>query len=161
MGIASWARGGLGNRSPRAALITALAEHMTCASAAGDLTARASRTMPSGGSSTLLPGETAETSPVVDLAIQRVPSSRPDVVLNLHFHAIVLDGVFTRAEDATARFHDTGTPPQGSLPLSEGWFAFTPGRSRYRLGGNLAGGFWYAVNLHRGAKPTGPSEPAL
>jgi hypothetical protein len=35
--------------------------------------------------------------------------------LNLHFHAIVLDGVFLRAEDATARFHDTGTPPQDSL----------------------------------------------
>ena len=27
----------------------------------------------------------------------------------------MLDGVFTRADDATTRFHDTGTPPQGSL----------------------------------------------
>jgi hypothetical protein len=35
------------------------------------------------------------------------------------------------------------------LPLPEGWVAFTPDGHRYRLGGNLAGGFWYAVNLCR------------
>jgi len=35
--------------------------------------------------------------------------------LNLHFHAMVLDGVFTRDEDGTARFDDTGAPTQEAL----------------------------------------------
>ena len=35
--------------------------------------------------------------------------------LNLHFHAMVLDGVFTRDEDDTARFDDAGAPTQEAL----------------------------------------------
>jgi hypothetical protein len=35
--------------------------------------------------------------------------------LNLHFHAMVLDGVFTRDEDGTARFDETGAPTQEAL----------------------------------------------
>jgi WD40 repeat protein/transcriptional regulator with XRE-family HTH domain len=34
------------------------------------------------------------------------------------------------------------------LPLPEGWVAFTP-TGRYRFGGNIAGGFWHAINLCR------------
>jgi hypothetical protein len=34
------------------------------------------------------------------------------------------------------------------LKLPEGWVAFTPG-GRYKFGGDVAGGFWHAVNLCR------------
>jgi NAD(P)-dependent dehydrogenase (short-subunit alcohol dehydrogenase family) len=32
--------------------------------------------------------------------------------------------------------------------LSEGWVAFSPD-GRYRVGGNVAGNFWHAINLCR------------
>ena len=31
----------------------------------------------------------------------------------------------------------------------DGWAAFTPDGRRYKIGGNVAGGFWYAINLCR------------
>jgi WD40 repeat protein/3',5'-cyclic AMP phosphodiesterase CpdA len=53
-------------------------------------------------------------------------------------------------EDGTVRLWSTTT---GALLASllgtpEGWVAFTP-HGRYKLGGNPAGGFWYAIGLCR------------
>ncbi len=43
-------------------------------------------------------------------------------------------------------------------PLPEGWVAYTP-EGRYKLGGEIAGGFWHSVNLCRFAP--GELDPYL
>ncbi|WP_437760194.1 pentapeptide repeat-containing protein [Sorangium sp. So ce1389] len=52
--------------------------------------------------------------------------------------------------DSTVRFWDvrTGACLAVLLKLPEGWVAFRPD-GRYKLGGNVAGGFWHAANLCR------------
>ncbi|WP_437785946.1 pentapeptide repeat-containing protein [Sorangium sp. So ce1097] len=63
-----------------------------------------------------------------------------------------LDGaiLLSSSVDSTIRFWDvrTGACLAVLLQLPEGWVAFRPD-GRYKLGGNVAGGFWHAVNLCR------------
>ncbi|MGK3983223.1 pentapeptide repeat-containing protein [Sorangium sp. So ce136] len=58
--------------------------------------------------------------------------------------------LFSCSRDDTMRLWDTrtGTCLAVLLKLPEGWVAFRPD-GRYKLGGNVAGGFWHAANLCR------------
>ncbi|WP_437571696.1 phosphorylase family protein [Sorangium sp. So ce542] len=55
------------------------------------------------------------------------------------------------SDDGTVRLWDVATGACRAVLLSraEGWAAFTPDGRRYRLGGALAGSFWYAIGLCR------------
>ncbi|HTN84103.1 MAG TPA: pentapeptide repeat-containing protein, partial [Sorangium sp.] len=72
-----------------------------------------------------------------------------DAVISLAFSP---DGstVISSAIDNTIRFWDvrTGSCLAVLLKLPEGWVAFRPD-GRYKLGGNIASGFWLAANLCR------------
>jgi WD40 repeat protein len=52
--------------------------------------------------------------------------------------------------DGTVRIWDvaSGACLAILLSLPDGWVAFTPA-GRYRVGGDVAGGFWHAINLCR------------
>ncbi|WP_437840771.1 pentapeptide repeat-containing protein [Sorangium sp. So ce1153] len=58
--------------------------------------------------------------------------------------------LFSCSRDDTMRLWDTrtGTCRAVLLKLPEGWVAFRPD-GRYKLGGNVGGGFWHATNLCR------------
>ncbi|MGK3963280.1 pentapeptide repeat-containing protein [Sorangium sp. So ce118] len=58
--------------------------------------------------------------------------------------------LFSCSRDDTMRLWDvlTGACLAVLLKLPEGWVAFRPD-GRYKLGGNIAGGFWHAANLCR------------
>ncbi|XXT24594.1 pentapeptide repeat-containing protein [Sorangium sp. So ce429] len=58
--------------------------------------------------------------------------------------------LFSCSHDDTMRLWDvrTGACLAVLLKLPEGWVAFRPD-GRYKLGGNVAGGFWHAANLCR------------
>jgi len=52
------------------------------------------------------------------------------------------------SDDNTVRLWEvaSGTLLATLMATAEGWVAFTP-NGRYRLNGNLGGGFWYVVGL--------------
>jgi hypothetical protein len=54
------------------------------------------------------------------------------------------------ADDNTIRLWDvaTGTCYAILVHLPEGWVAYTPDR-RYKLGGDIGGGFWHVIGLCR------------
>ncbi|WP_437628049.1 pentapeptide repeat-containing protein [Sorangium sp. So ce1151] len=66
--------------------------------------------------------------------------------------AFIPDGatLLSSSTDGTLRVWDvrTGACLAVLLKLPEGWVAFRPD-GRYKLGGNIAGGFWHAANLCR------------
>ncbi|AUX29085.1 MULTISPECIES: pentapeptide repeat-containing protein [Sorangium] len=55
------------------------------------------------------------------------------------------------SDDGTVRLWEvaTGTCRAVHLSRADGWAAFTPDGRRYKLGGALAGSFWYAIGLCR------------
>ncbi|WP_437945106.1 pentapeptide repeat-containing protein [Sorangium sp. So ce296] len=55
------------------------------------------------------------------------------------------------SDDGTVRLWEVATGACRAVLLSraEGWAAFTPDGRRYKLGGALAGSFWYAIGLCR------------
>ncbi|WP_437682868.1 pentapeptide repeat-containing protein [Sorangium sp. So ce131] len=82
-----------------------------------------------------------------------------DIARVLHGHtdkvwdvAFTPDGstLLSSSTDSTLRFWDvrTGACLAVLLKLPEGWVAFRPD-GRYKLGGNVAVGFWHSVNLCR------------
>ncbi|WP_437291451.1 pentapeptide repeat-containing protein [Sorangium sp. So ce406] len=81
--------------------------------------------------------------------ILRVLRGHSDPVMSLAFTP---DGstLLSGSTDGTLRFWDvrTGACLAVLLTLPEGWVAFRPD-GRYKLGGNIAGGFWHAANLCR------------
>ncbi|WP_438030265.1 pentapeptide repeat-containing protein [Sorangium sp. So ce233] len=86
---------------------------------------------------------------VVTGDILRVLRGHSDPVMSLAFTP---DGstLLSSSTDGTLRFWDvrTGACLAVLLMLPEGWVAFRPD-GRYKLGGNIAGGFWHAANLCR------------
>ncbi|WP_433936848.1 pentapeptide repeat-containing protein [Sorangium cellulosum] len=81
--------------------------------------------------------------------ILRALRGHSDPVMSLAFTP---DGstLLSSSTDGTLRFWDvrTGACLAVLLMLPEGWVAFRPD-GRYKLGGNIAGGFWHATNLCR------------
>ncbi|WP_434048040.1 MULTISPECIES: pentapeptide repeat-containing protein [Sorangium] len=86
---------------------------------------------------------------VVTGDILRVLRGHSDAVMSLAFTP---DGstLLSSSTDGTLRFWDvrTGACIAVLLMLPEGWVAFRPD-GRYKLGGNIAGGFWHAASLCR------------
>ncbi|WP_437960805.1 pentapeptide repeat-containing protein [Sorangium sp. So ce119] len=82
-------------------------------------------------------------------AFVRALLGHSDAVLSMAFSP---DGrtLFSCSSDNTIRLWDvrTGACLAVLLQLPEGWVAFRPD-GRYKLGGNVAGGFWHAINLCR------------
>ncbi|WP_437311449.1 pentapeptide repeat-containing protein [Sorangium sp. So ce388] len=85
----------------------------------------------------------------VDGKLARVLKGHAGAVLTVTFAP---DGVtlISSSTDSTVRFWDvhTGACLAVLLKLPEGWVAFRPD-GRYKLGGNVVGGFWHAANLCR------------
>ncbi|XXY74936.1 hypothetical protein WMF37_22710 [Sorangium sp. So ce291] len=86
---------------------------------------------------------------VATARISHVLRGHSDAIVSVVFapdRAMLLSNSF----DSTVRFWDvrTGACLAVLLKLSEGWVAFRPD-GRYKLGGNVAGGFWHATNLCR------------
>ncbi|WP_437803258.1 pentapeptide repeat-containing protein [Sorangium sp. So ce693] len=79
----------------------------------------------------------------------RVLQGHTGEIVNMAF---MPDGetLLSSSTDGTVRFWDvlTGACRAVLLKLPEGWVAFRPD-GRYKLGGNVAGGFWHAANLCR------------
>ncbi|WP_438036742.1 pentapeptide repeat-containing protein [Sorangium sp. So ce204] len=79
----------------------------------------------------------------------RVLTGHLDAVTSVAFSP---DGatLFSCSHDTTIRLWDvrSGACLAILLKLPEGWVAFRPD-GRYKLGGNIAGGFWHAANLCR------------
>ncbi|WP_437282526.1 pentapeptide repeat-containing protein [Sorangium sp. So ce375] len=79
----------------------------------------------------------------------RVLAGHSDAVVNVAFSPDSAT-LFSCSSDNTVRLWDvrTGACLAVLLKLPEGWVAFRPD-GRYKLGGNVSGGFWHAANLCR------------
>ncbi|XXY49514.1 pentapeptide repeat-containing protein [Sorangium sp. So ce269] len=81
--------------------------------------------------------------------LTRVLPGHSDAVVSVAFTPDSA-ALVSSSSDGTVRFWDTRTGACLAVlvKLPEGWVAFRPD-GRYKLGGNIAGGFWHAANLCR------------